>query len=238
MAHEDGFADERQELLRLRSELLAIKRDIRFRRLLCALKAYNPNQPRVPAGNPEGGQWARDEGLTDISASRRRGPTGRSSDGTPGQQARLAIAEARARDAIRRVRELDPKWRPTPSFRETIEGRIAAAEAEAREADARIAELARNGIGVGPFARESIPARGPERDFNSEEIRKNNRNFEKWGCHTCGSSDPDTRSGNAVLDHQPPTGLNSSGGAQRLYPQCKTCSDLQGGWVRWLMRRR
>ena len=49
------LAADRAELLRLRSELAALRADLRFRQLLG--KAYNPNQPRVPAGNPDGGQW-------------------------------------------------------------------------------------------------------------------------------------------------------------------------------------
>ena len=57
--HEDAAAlrAEREHLLQLKSELAAIKAEIKFQRLLRAFKAYNPNQPRVPAGNPDGGQW-------------------------------------------------------------------------------------------------------------------------------------------------------------------------------------
>jgi hypothetical protein len=52
---------ERGALLRLRSELAAIKAALKFRRLLRTSKAnFNPNQPRVPAGNPDGGQWITD----------------------------------------------------------------------------------------------------------------------------------------------------------------------------------
>jgi hypothetical protein len=51
-----GSAQERAddigaELAELRAELDAIKADLLRR------KAYNPNQPRVPAGSPDGGQW-------------------------------------------------------------------------------------------------------------------------------------------------------------------------------------
>lgn len=51
-------AMEREELIQLRSELDALKAEIKFRQLLRDSKAYNPNQPRVPAGNPDGGRWA------------------------------------------------------------------------------------------------------------------------------------------------------------------------------------
>jgi hypothetical protein len=78
---------ERDELLRLRSELLSIKADIKFLRFIRALKGnFNPNQPRVPAGDPDGGQWASEQEIdgetadqitaegsddTDFSAQRR-----------------------------------------------------------------------------------------------------------------------------------------------------------------------
>lgn len=42
----------------LRLELGAIKRDLLLQKLVA--KAYNPKQPRVSAGNPEGGQWTSD----------------------------------------------------------------------------------------------------------------------------------------------------------------------------------
>jgi len=29
---------------------------------------YSPDQPRVPAGNPDGGQWTSEEGSTDVNA--------------------------------------------------------------------------------------------------------------------------------------------------------------------------
>src|SRR5579872_4726844 len=54
------------------------------------------------------------------------------------------------------------------------------------------------------------------------------------GCHTCGTSDPGTKSGNWVGDHQPPTALNPPGGAQNYYPQCLACSRRQGGLIRGL----
>jgi hypothetical protein len=54
-----GFdsAAEPTALLRLRSELAAIKFQLKLRRLLRDGKAYHPNQPRVPSGSREGGQW-------------------------------------------------------------------------------------------------------------------------------------------------------------------------------------
>jgi RHS repeat-associated protein len=84
----------------------------------------------------------------------------------------------------------------------------------------------------GAHAGDSIPARGPGRDFTPEERGQINDIGNDTGCHTCGITNPGTRSGNFVPDHQPPSGLNPDGGAQRLYPQCLTCSRVQGGQVR------
>jgi HK97 family phage portal protein len=129
---------------------------------------YSPDQPRVPAGSSDGGQWTNGGGSSSFGSSgsasrdifRRkpegevvnaqftpRGPRGKGGAGlgepTLGQQARLAAAEANARDAIRRVQEVDPNFRPSASLTATgsIEGDIAKFEAHAREAQTRLAEI-------------------------------------------------------------------------------------------------
>jgi len=219
-----------------------------------ARHGYDPNQPRVPKGHPDGGQWTDDGGesdprvLSDLPPANEWAPGAqyanarRSSvpvrignrrfEATPGQAAQLAAVQARYNGAIARVRELDPSWRPRKSLhQETVEGFIRAYEGEAREAEARLVELARAGIGPGPFAGESIPARGPSRDFNALERGEVNRIFSQTGCHTCGTFNPGTPLGNAVLDHQPPNAWNPYGRPQRLYPQCLSCSSRQGNWI-------
>jgi RHS repeat-associated protein len=84
----------------------------------------------------------------------------------------------------------------------------------------------------GEHAGDSIPARGPGRDFTPEEREKINEIGGTSGCHTCGTTDPGTKSGNFVPDHQPPSAVNPDGKPQRLYPQCLGCSRTQGGEVR------
>jgi hypothetical protein len=104
-------------------------------------RKYSPDQPRVPQGNPNGGQWTSDGGGgpsgrndpriindttpdsvspgTQYAQNRPRGGftsvviNGQQVEPTLGQQARLSVVEAQARDAIQRVREFDPKWQPT-----------------------------------------------------------------------------------------------------------------------------
>ncbi len=52
----------RASLLRIKGEVAALQAEIKFWRFLRDLKAYNLNQPRVPAGNPDGGQWTAEGG--------------------------------------------------------------------------------------------------------------------------------------------------------------------------------
>ncbi len=248
-----------------------------------AVKAYNPDQPRVAAGSPGGGQWtsgsvgagsgdAAPESqakpqlaepvsdsrvLSDATPNNTWVPGAQYAGGdedseggsesragrlwlelTPGQEVRLQVAEAYWRDAMSQVRVVDPNWTPSQSVYSTAEGYISTLESETVEAQDRIRELATLGIGPGPFAGESIPARGPQRDFTNEERDGINQIGAETGCHTCGTTEPGTSSGNFVPDHQLPSALNPSGQAQRLYPQCISCSWLQGGWVRFLNRAR
>jgi RHS repeat-associated protein len=83
----------------------------------------------------------------------------------------------------------------------------------------------------GPHAGESIEARGPERDFTPAERDKIDEIGAETGCHTCGTTDPGTKSGRFVPDHQPPTAISEPGTPQRLYPHCINCSRVQGGEV-------
>lgn len=226
-------------------------------------RKYSPEQPRVPRGNPAGGQWTSEvvSGANNSNDSRiasdaapdpiragtqyaQRRPrggfasvtiNGQQVETTPAQQARLTVVEAQARDAVQRVQELDPKWRPEPSAYESVEGLIGAYQSDLRQAQDRIYELQRVGVGPGPFAGGSIPASESVTAADRVEI---NRIGAETGCNTCGRFDPGTLSGNFVADHQPPTALVVPGTAQRLYPQCLSCSLRQGGWVNFLKRQR
>ena len=126
-------------------------------------KVFNPGQLRIPAGQPGGGEWTTEDSPADGSdslddplqtpsigdngeqpqdASRRRvGPTG-----TPAQEARWRIADAQAREATSRVRELDPAWRDPISITGGVEGEIAHREAVARAAEQRYNEIVKDAI--------------------------------------------------------------------------------------------
>ena len=143
---------------------------------LTSHKDFNPDQPRVPEGEPGAGQWTSSDGTNDGSpdedplqtpsigddseqpqdASRRRaGPTG-----TPAQEARLAIATGQAQQAVSRVMESDLTWRGPTSVTNNIEGQIAHQEAMAEAANVRLAEIARSSIGSNggpPLGRDPPP---------------------------------------------------------------------------------
>lgn len=89
----------------------------------------------------------------------------------------------------------------------------------------------------GRFADKSIPARGAQRNFTKEEREKINTIGRDKGCHTCGTKEPGTKSGNFIPDHQPANGLNLKGSSQNLYPHCKNCSGKQAGQVTQEQRR-
>lgn len=140
--------------------------------LLLRKANFNPNQPRVPRGSSDGGQWTDAGGsvrpgssavLSDaipdnvlkpgarVAQAGSRGSRGSTSvrvgsqtfEATPTQAMRYSIAELAAQARIAQVRQIDPNWRPTSSVYETVEGATLARRAEAEEAQRRLAELAR-----------------------------------------------------------------------------------------------
>jgi hypothetical protein len=225
-------------------------------------RKYAPNQPRVPAGSGrESGRWTDGGGGNgindprvipdsdrDVAAPGERYAQNRPRSGgrvlingqqvelTPAQGARLSAAQAGAQSAIARIREIDPNWRPPQSAYQTPEGLIQAYQADAAAAQARSSELAARGALPGPFAGDSIPARGPGRSITLQERDDLNRIGSETGCHTCGKLESGTPSGNFFADHQLPTRINPAGRAQRLYPQCVSCSASQGPFVRDLQK--
>lgn len=90
-------------------------------------------------------------------------------------------------------------------------------------------------VGIGPYAGPGVPT-GPGRYPTAEQQRLVNQAGQIYGCHTCGSTNPGTKSGNYIGDHQPPTNLNPNGLPQSLQPHCTACSFSQGGRVRQYRR--
>jgi hypothetical protein len=182
--------------------------------LKLAYKAgFNPEQPRAPAGTSEGGQWVDDGGgsyrLTPASARGRSGEGAYSSfpGSTPAQHARLETAAAQAGAAVARLQRVDPNWRPRPGLNQTIEGAIAQNEAVIREANGRHVEILRKLAGPGPYARESLPRRGPYTRVTPAERLQLNEIGDRCGCHTCGAVRSGHPSGSWFYDHQSSSAL-------------------------------
>lgn len=153
--------DLERELRRVRSEILGLRVEISLRRFVLLSRRYAPSQPRVPAGNPDGGRWTDgtgrvDDGRDDRSSDgdlvliggggRRRGPSsvliaGREVEVTPGQAARFEVIRAQAAAAEAAVRDVDPRWRAPAGLYETVEGGIRQEEARLMAANARLIEL-------------------------------------------------------------------------------------------------
>jgi hypothetical protein len=154
----------RETLLWLRRELAEVKFALAMRRIA---HKYDPDQPRAPKGDPDGGQWVRDAGKaggddrsrsTDLSAARRA--SSRRSQTT--QEIQRDQARGRAQQAIERVRQLDPDWQPrTVSLTkpDSIEGAIRHNEAITREAEARFVALSRVGLDTNWPRRDPTPFR-------------------------------------------------------------------------------
>jgi len=146
------FADSQNVLLKARYAFAVAQLELRRLFISRARKQYNPNQPRVPAGNTDGGQWTSGGGgsgpRSDYAQLKpRRLPVGHRIIGgrahavTPAQEARLDVTAAQARALVREVQQRDPSWRPRPSIYEGVEGRILANQSEAQQAAARLREL-------------------------------------------------------------------------------------------------
>lgn len=144
--------DSRSALLQARYAFAVAQLELRQLLILRARKQYNPNQPRVPAGNSDGGQWTSGGGgggpRSEYAQLRpRRLPVGHRIIGgrahavTPAQEARLDITAAQARALVREVQRRDPSWKPKPSIYGNVEGQIRANQSEAQQATARLREL-------------------------------------------------------------------------------------------------
>jgi len=127
-------------------------------RLRLALRTWDPNQPRVPAGNPDGGQWMGEGGpaakpaeprVREAQLSPRRGsrpyPTvrinGRDEIMTEGEEAEMVGWRINRAAALAEVWKRDPSWRPPANLYATPRGVITALENDTSAAEERLREL-------------------------------------------------------------------------------------------------
>jgi hypothetical protein len=122
------FEHDLAALDRLDHDLAALRARQQFVRDALARHGYNPNQPRVPAGHSEGGQWTRTGGGTPASGAARREAevdrTGEESWGSHVSSYRDdgSLAEQRVfnRDGSRIVSEFNPDGRGGWDERHTV----------------------------------------------------------------------------------------------------------------------
>jgi len=213
----------------LRWDILVLKTALRLHR------RYDPNQPRIPAGSAEGGQWTSGGATSPREMTWRRGTP--LSQATPAQLAVIAVLQARADALVARVRLRDPTWPSPKSLTATVEGQIEHWRDVAARAEARETELIRYGVnGPGRFAVESFPA-PVDRALNRPERERLQFLGDRDGCHTCGVRHPGGIFERWLADHQRNTALNPPGQPQDIFPQCAACSAAQGGYVRGIQRR-
>jgi hypothetical protein len=231
----------RSALARGRWRLAGSRLQLKLARLRHAIKAgFNPDQPRAPAGQSDGGQWIDDGGIGSFRVAQnvprggRGGGRGRGESefegATPAQLARLAVARARADAAVARVRQNDPNWKPQEGAYETTEGEIANLEDRESQANARYVEILFDRVGFGPFAVDATPGRGPYTRPTLAERAAVNELGQRYGCHTCGSRTSGRTDGSWICDHQRPSALGGSAAGEWLLPHCLTCSGRQG-WI-------
>jgi hypothetical protein len=231
-----------------------------FVRLRDQLKAgFRTDQPRVPAGQREGGRWttvpgwagaladgsgqraqgSESDNLVHLVGGRRRSASGRIRVGerwisvTPAQQVRVDISLNAMRRAVNEVQKIDRNWRPRPQAYETVEGLIRANEATRVEAELRSWELSGRNPNLGPFFGEMVPGSGPGR-LTASQKQLLDEIGRKFGCHGCGSKTNLTPRGHFIGDHYVPYSLGTPTG---VVPHCQFCSASQGGLLRALRWR-
>lgn len=116
---------------------------------------------------------------------------------------------------------IPPGGRPHRPIRRSSANR--AIELEARF---RIFQLLGTRAELGLHAREWIPAPPTNRRLHRSEQRELDNIGGNGGCRRCGSTNPGTRGGSFIGDHQVP---RSMGAPTRIYPHCARCSASQGG---------
>jgi len=154
-AHHCTVVDVESALLRSKWFAAATLFENSLRNYGRALKyGFNPDQPRIPRGNQDGGQWTRLAGGGSSRTGARNRYGGNFPGSTYGQQVRLDLEIARTENALRKVRQYDPSWKPTVQSLTSpgsIEGAIRNAEARAQQAESYLEHL-RSGVGgnLGP----------------------------------------------------------------------------------------
>ena len=88
----------------------------------------------------------------------------------------------------------------------------------------------------GPNAGKGVPVTRGAGKPTAAEQRAINAEGDALGCHSCPAQKSGWPSGNWTGDHQPPSATVPPGTPQVFHPQCKNCSQKQGGTVSAIIR--
>ena len=181
----------------------ALMKELGFAAASTDLRRYREDQPRVPAGfGDQGGRWTDDPAFASPQDGRTRVAEELPDEDEKDFETRRLGGETSRQEDIEHGRG---GLLDTPGLP--------------------------RGIGVGPYAGEPIPAGPRPRPSTAQKAENTSRGY-KYGCHTCGTKDPGTLSGQFHCDHQPSTSLCDDGTPQYYYPHCASCSARQGGLIR------
>lgn len=149
--------DAAMALRRVHWQLSALNVQVKAVKVALALRAYNPNQPRVAAGSSDGGQWTRIGGGAQVAQGAPIEPDA-SVEEEPGrrgpeplfrvvrnplvqideQDPDYVYSRGLAEEAVNNVRRLEPDWSPSPGLYADTQGAIANSRAIEEEANARL----------------------------------------------------------------------------------------------------
>jgi len=110
------YSSQRREWKEIRHAFATAHLELRRLRLAVALKRFNPSQPRVPAGNPDGGQWTSGGGGGNSEpsseregAARRRSPGLRLAGGFAKEDLNMSVQSFAVANCKGRIRSVLPQ---------------------------------------------------------------------------------------------------------------------------------
>jgi hypothetical protein len=165
-----------RELRKLRWHLAAARFEIAMVRHARLLRKFSVFQLRVPKGQPGAGEWTVDGSSSSAAgvilvAGGRRGGRGIVPEPSTQQTVALARANGKFTDALEKIRELEPNWKPrteSVTAPQSNEGIVTHAQARAQEAEEHLALLSRR-LGIGGNNGPSLEAETPFRSASSSQ---------------------------------------------------------------------
>jgi len=233
------------------------ERDLLYRHFERIERKYSPDQPRVPQGSPNGGQWTNNG---DAGASGRNDPRIISDAAPDSVSPSIQYAQNRPRGGFasviingQQVEQHPDSKHVSQSSRRRLGMLFSTCENSTRNGNQHRALMKVSKASSEPidpmlskrwkespnFSKLALArVRSREGQFPREAqsgtslLQSAVRSIELASRpDAIRTMSPGTPLENFVLDHQPPTAWNPLGSSQRLYPQCFSCSARQGNWI-------